>query len=100
MTGFAVEPRPQALIAFYGYGDIDGDWYAKPDPFYRKRPLVSKEEALKAVGVKETTGGSRGAFYLYCRQNGLWPLEVTGHDPFKAPRAFDRFCPVRNVTKE
>ena len=24
---------------------------------------------------------------------------MTGHDPEKEPRAFDRFCPVRNVTK-
>ncbi|MCC6420325.1 MAG: alpha/beta hydrolase, partial [Gemmataceae bacterium] len=50
MAGFAVEPRPQALIAFYGYGDVDGDWYAKPDPFYRdKRRLVTREEAYKAI---------------------------------------------------
>lgn len=104
MSGFAVEPRPQALVAFYGYGDIDGDWYARPDPFYRKtRPLVSKEDAYKAVGKGEIAEGNvkgRGDFYMYCRQNGLWPLLVTGHDPAKDPRAFDRFCPVRNVTKK
>lgn len=103
MSGFAVEPRPQALIAFYGYGDIDGDWYAKPDPFYRKtRPLVSKEDAYKAIGTKEIAEGivkGRGDFYMYCRQNGLWPQLVAGHDPAKEPRAFDRYCPVRNVTK-
>lgn len=104
MAGFAVEPRPQALIAFYGYGDVDGDWYAKPDPFYRdKRRLVTREEAYKAIGTKETTSGGakgRGSFYLYCRQNGLWPREVAGYDPVKQPREFDRFCPVRNVTKD
>ncbi len=104
MAGFAVEPRPQALIAFYGYGDVDGDWYAKPDPFYReKRRLVTREEAYKAIGTKETTSGGakgRGNFYLYCRQNGLWPREVAGYDPVKQPREFDRFCPVRNVTKD
>jgi acetyl esterase/lipase len=104
MSGFAVEPRPQALIPFYGYGDIDGDWYAKPDPFYRKtRPLVSKEDAYKAIGMKEIGEGNvkgRVDFYMYCRQNGLWPLLVTGHDPAKEPKAFDRFCPVRNVTKD
>ena len=59
MAGFAVEPRPQALVAFYGYGDIDGDWYAKPDPFYRKtRPLVTKEDAYKAIGTKEIAEGN------------------------------------------
>ena len=103
MTGFAVEPRPRALVAFYGYGDIDGDWYAKPDPFYRKQPLVTKEEAYKAIGKNEIAEGNvagRGKFYLYCRQNGLWPREVAGHDPEKEPRAFDRFCPIRNVTND
>jgi acetyl esterase/lipase len=104
MSGFAVEPRPQALVAFYGYGDVDGDWYAKPDPFYRRaRPLVSKEQADAAVGTKEIAEGNvkgRGDFYMYCRQNGLWPKEVVGHDPAKEPRAFDRFCPIRNVTKD
>jgi acetyl esterase/lipase len=102
MAGCAVEPRPQALVAFYGYGDVDGDWYAKPDPYYRKaRPLVSKEDAYRAIGTAETTRGGvkgRGDFYTYCRQNGLWPEEVVGYDPVKQPREFDRFCPVRNVT--
>lgn len=104
MSGFTVQPRPQALVAFYGYGDIDGDWYAKPDPFYRKtRPLVSKEDAYTAIGKKEIAEGNvkgRGDFYMYCRQNGLWPQLVTGQDPVKEPRAFDRFCPIRNVTKD
>jgi acetyl esterase/lipase len=104
MAGLAVEPRPQALVAFYGYGDVDGDWYAKPDPFYRKsRPLVSKEDAYKVIGttpIAEGTAPGRGLFYLYCRQNGLWPQEVVGHDPAKEPRQFDRFCPVHNVTAE
>ena len=102
MSGFAIEPPPQALVAFYGYGDITNDWYSKPDEFYRKQPLVTKEEAYKAIGVKEIAEGSvpgRGKFYLYCRQNGLWPREVAGHDPETEPRAFDRFCPIRNVTK-
>jgi acetyl esterase/lipase len=100
MTGFAVEPRPQALIPFYGYGDITSEWYSKPDPFYLKQPRVTKEEAYKSVGTKETTGPRPGKFYLYCRQNGLWPKEVVGFDPEKEPRAFDRYCPIRNVTKD
>lgn len=103
MAGFAVEPRPQALVAFYGYGDVDGDWYARPHALYRKtRPLFTKEEAYQAIGTKETTNGGvrgRGNFYTYCRQNGLWPREVVGFDPVTQPREFDRFCPVRNVTK-
>jgi acetyl esterase/lipase len=90
MTGFRVHPRPRALVSFWGYGDIAGNWYSRPDPFYLQQPLVSKEEA-------ETSGGK---LYLYCRQQGFWPQVLTGHDPNKEPRAFDPFCPVRNVTRD
>jgi acetyl esterase/lipase len=104
MTGFCVAPRPKALVSFYGYGDITGAWESRPDPFYCQQPLVSKEEAYQAVGgsvISEATGQhNRGLFYLYCRQNGLWPKEVAGHDPDTEPRAFDPFCPIRNVTRE
>ncbi len=91
MTGFCVQPRPRALISFWGYGDIAGPWYSEPSAFYRQQPLVTKEEAEKAAGSK---------LYLYCRQQGLWPKVVTGIDPAADPRAFDPFCPDRNVTRE
>jgi acetyl esterase/lipase len=104
MSGFAVRPRPRALVAFYGYGDVVGDWYAKPDPYYRTtQPLFPREEALQAIGSREISEGNvpnRGKFYLYCRQNGLWPREVVGLDPEKQPRAFDPYCPIRNVARE
>ena len=102
MAGFCVNPRPQAVVSFYGYGDIAGAWYSKPDPFYCQSPAVSREEAYAAVGRQVPSGAEgphhRDRFYLYCRQQGLWPKEVTGYDPDTEPRAFDRFCPIRNVT--
>lgn len=101
-SGYRVEPRPKALVSFWGYGDIASDWYSRPDPFYSKLPAVSKEEAYGAVGgpvISESSGPNhRQRFYLYCRQNGFWPKEVAALDPDREPRAFDRFCPVRNVT--
>jgi acetyl esterase/lipase len=101
-TGYRQEPRPRALVSFWGYGDIAGAWYSRPDPFYAKMPAVPKDEAYKAVGDKplsEVTGkNSRGRFYLYCRQQGIWPKEVAGLDPDKEPKAFDPFCPIRNVS--
>ena len=103
MAGFRLTPRPAALVSFYGYGDIAGAWYSRPDPFYNRQPAVAKEEAYQAVGTRviaEDQGGNRGRFYLYTRQQGLWPLEVAGHDPDKDPRAFDPMCPVRNVSKD
>lgn len=103
MAGFVVEPRPRALISISGYGDVDGDWYAKPHEIYRQtRPLFTREEACVAIGTKETTNSAKGRsnFYTYCRQNGLWPREVVGFDPETQPRQFDPFCPVRNVTRD
>jgi len=109
MTGFSVKPRPRALVAYWGYGDVDGDWYTKPSDHYRKQLLVSKEEAHKGVGAKVLPGTdglsgdeqkARGRFYLYLRQNGLWTKEVTGFDPAKDRKKLDRYCPVRNVSAD
>jgi acetyl esterase/lipase len=101
-AGFLVEPRPRALVPFWGYGDVAGTWYSRPDPFYSKLPAVPKEVAYAAVGKQVITGSegknNRGRFYLFCRQQGLWPREVTGHDPDKEPNTFGAFCPLRNVT--
>src|SRR5262249_22681766 len=102
-------PRPRALVAYWGYGDVDGDWYTKPSEHYRKNvPLVDREEALKAVGgpvLTGTEGGTaeqkaRGRYYHYLRQNGLWTKEVTGFDPEKERKKLDPYCPVRNVSAD
>jgi acetyl esterase/lipase len=103
MAGFVLRPRPKAVVSFYGYGDIRGEWYSRPDPFYSREPAVSKEEAYQAVGtcvISDDQGESRERFYLYTRQQGLWPKEVAGHDPDREPGTFGPFCPLRNVTRD
>ena len=106
-AGFRVKPRPVALVAYWGYGDVDGDWYTKPSAHYRKQvPLVSKEEAYRGVGGQVRTGTegdeqkARGRFYLYLRQNGLWTKEVTGLDPGKDRHQLVGYCPVRNASRD
>ena len=104
MSGFCVAPRPKALVAFYGYGDIVGDWYSKPDPFYCQQPRVSEAESGRFVEgpvISEPYAGrGKDKFYLYCRQNGLWPQEVGGQNPESNPAFFIPYCPVKNVTDE
>jgi acetyl esterase/lipase len=99
-AGFRVNPRPKALVSFWGYGDIAGAWYSRPDPFYSKMQPVPKEEAYQAVGhsaISESSGkNKRFRFYLYSRQQGLWPKEV----PDQEPKAFDTWCPIRNVSAQ
>jgi acetyl esterase/lipase len=106
MAGVHIKPRPRALVAYWGYGDVDGPWYTRPSDHYRKQAaLVSKEEAYKAVGGKVLTGTdgkdarqrARGKFYLYLRQNGLWTKVVTGFDPASQRRKLDPYCPVRSL---
>jgi acetyl esterase/lipase len=104
MAAVRVTPRPQAVVSFYGYGDIVGAWYSRPDPFYLQQPLVSEGEARASVGtrvISETQEhAKRGRFYLYCRQQGIWPREVTGRDPAAEPEWFGQYCPVQQVTGE
>lgn len=102
MTGIRIKPRPTALVAYWGYGDVDGPWYTTPSAFYRKRvPLIKKEEAYKAIGEKAISGtdgktrGNRGRFYLYLRQNGLWTKVVTGFDHRTERAKLTPYCPVR-----
>ena len=103
MTGFCVEPRPTALVAYWGYGDVDGDWYIKPSEFYRtSKPILERDATYRALAPEVVTAPAdraqaeaRSKFYLYLRQNGLWTREVTGLEP--GPK-LDRYCPVRNVT--
>jgi hypothetical protein len=94
-------PRPWSP---FGCGEIASAWYVTPDPFYRRQPLVSREKALAAVGSEALSEPppthDRFRFYLYCRQQGLWPREVAGRDPERDHRWFDAYGPLRNVTRD
>lgn len=101
MSGCRVAPRPKAIVSLYGYGDIVGDWYSRPDPFYCRQPAVTEDESGRHVKGRATSepyeGRGKDKLYLFCRQKGLWPLEVGGRDPHEDPSFFEPFCPVRNV---
>jgi acetyl esterase/lipase len=97
MGGLILTPPPRALVSFYGYGDISGDWCNHPDAHYSQQPAVSREAAGNAVGsaiLTEALYEQRWPFYLYCRQQGRWAREVAGEEA-----DVERFCPVRHVTQ-
>ena len=106
VTGYRVNPRPQALVAFWGYGDLVGKWYSEPSPHPRhNRRKVTKEEALKQVNSTPVSDsrqrkGNGGLYYLYCRQNGVWPQMVSDWDPKTEAQKYDPYMPVKNVNKE
>ena len=95
-------PRPKALVSFYGYGDIIGDWLSKPSSFYCNQPAVLKEDAYRFYKGQPFADvrKDRGPFYLYCRQQGLWPKEIGGRDPVAEPSFFKPYCPIQNVSKD
>jgi acetyl esterase/lipase len=101
MEGARALPRIRAIVSFYGYGNISGDWYSRPNTVFLKQRPVTKEEAYLVVGgpvLSESTPGQRDTFYVYCRQTGLWPLEVTSIDPHLRPHDFAPYNPEGLVT--
>lgn len=96
LAGAKLEPPPRAVVSFFGYGDITGDWYSKPDPYYLTFPAVTQEAAWAVVGSQPVaelpTGRDRRQFYLYLRQQGLWPSVVGGR------HALEGYCPDRLAT--
>lgn len=70
----------------------------EPDPGSCEDPMVSEEEARRNHRVRRFLNQSRpnngeGDFYLYCRQQGIWPNEVGGRDPKEDPDFFVPYCP-------
>jgi acetyl esterase/lipase len=105
VTGYRVNPKPKALVALFGYGELNADWYAKPNPYpsYNVK-RVTREEAMKQTDgtvisdSEQRKGGDGGAIYMYYRQNGLWPREVSGFSPDALEREIAAYEPVKNVT--
>jgi acetyl esterase/lipase len=84
VTGYRVRPKPKALVALYGFGDLIGDWSSKPNPYPRYNlRKISREEAESqtdgtVISDSDERKGNGGSIYMYYRQNGLWPEEVSG----------------------
>jgi acetyl esterase/lipase len=103
VTGYRAQPRPVALVALWGYGDLIGPWYSQPSPHPRHHTTkMSRDEAFRQVSGPPISDarqrkGDGGAFYQFCRQQGLWPKAVSGWDPHEQAEKFTPYTPVRNV---
>ncbi len=104
LAGSTYHPAPAAVVSFYGYGDLTGDWYTAPDPFYTRTEEAITEDRAKSVlspvpisQAPRSPDMNRFDFYLYCRQQGTWPIEVGGQDPTNTDW-FKPYEPLRNVT--
>lgn len=95
MTGtFAI--KPQAIVSFYGYGNILGEWYSEPSAYFNKMPKVNETLANQLIQNKQIAEApitTRYGIYLYCRQQGVWLDYVT--DPAEmTEEELLTYCPV------
>jgi len=102
-AGYRVQPRPRVLLAYYGYGDLIGDWYSKPSQHARHNPRkITAEEAWPQVSGPPVADarerkGDGGIFYNFCRQTGQWPKAISGWNPRGEAERFYSFMPLKNV---
>jgi len=106
VAGHRVRPRPVALVSFWGYGEIIGPWFSQPSTRARHNlSKVTESDARRFVSGAPVANaadraGSSGAFYQYCRQNGLWPEAVSGWNPTTEKANFIPYMPLENVTPD
>ena len=104
LGGVYLEPRPSAIVSFYGYGEILGDWCTHPSAYFVEKNPIAEGEARASAGDGIISHAcyptKRNRFYEFCRQRGLWTKEVTGFDPLTDSTLLMRFCPLLNITPE
>lgn len=92
--------KPKAIVSFYGYGDITGDWAVKPSPHYSAMTTVPRELAKMLVSDKIISVGpieKRYAIYMHARQHGVWIEELSGLIPVLAKDELSKYCPLFNI---
>lgn len=95
--------KPKAIISFYGYGDILGDWYTKPSRHFTKQtkvPELLAQRLIQKSEISESPIEKRYAIYLYCRQQGKWNDYVTGLNPAFSAEKLKAYCPVKNIDND
>ncbi|APC49188.1 hypothetical protein BME96_13710 [Virgibacillus halodenitrificans] len=93
------EVRPKAIVSFYGYGDITGDWYRNPSLHYTKMtsvPEMLAKQLIRNEVISSSPIQKRYAIYLYCRQQGKWLDYVAGMETSK----LDIYCPIKNIDND
>lgn len=103
LSGVIFEPRPQAIVSFYGYGDIASDWYNRPDPYYNTQPKVTKDEADRMRSSSVLTSaeyGERFRLYMSFRQQGTWTKEIVAVDPHSQRELLTPYCPALTAGRD
>lgn len=105
-TGYRVQPKPQAIVSLFGYGELTGDWYMHPSlhPRHNARKVLAEEAAKETDGTvisdARNRKGDGGLLYAYYRQTGRWPIEVSGFSPETLRAEIAAYEPRRHITSE
>lgn len=89
--------KPKAIISFYGYGDISGQWYIEPSAHFNTFPSVKKPFAdmlIKKKEISEASALRRYAIYLYCRQEGEWLNYTVDMNERLTTQGLLEYCPT------
>jgi acetyl esterase/lipase len=103
IAGYKLLPKPRAVASLWGFGDITAPWEAEPSEHYLKAPMVSRGDALASLPltpIPTASGEDRSLFYLYCRQQGLWLQEVTGHSLPGDLEWLQQYCPLHHIEQD
>ena len=95
--------KPKAIVSFYGYGDITGNWATKPSPHYQKMTAVPAELAKMLVSDQPISVGpieKRYAIYMYARQSGNWIEQISGLHPVIFKDKLLQHCPAALANAE
>lgn len=105
LLGARVQPRPTALVAYWGYGDLTAPWSTEHSLHHPAADPSATEADLRAGVSTEPTSGTvdaetqqaRGQFYRWSRREGRWPREVTGFDPQTQAEQLLPYCPAHLI---
>jgi acetyl esterase/lipase len=105
LAGAIAKPKPTALVAYWGYGEIDGPWTRESSTHHGEK--IDRESVANSLGKNVVTNTddlaeakTRSRYYRYLRQNGLWSREVTGLDPVTQKETLTKYCPVRQISRD
>lgn len=103
MSGISKMP-PTAIVSYWGFGDVDGEWTTTPSAAFSKGKPIAKEVAWAGVGDKplsstnKENGRGRATFFLYLKQTGQWINAVGDFDPETDRDKITPYCPIRNLS--
>jgi acetyl esterase/lipase len=100
VSGFCVEPRPQALVVISGIGDFE--LYLE-NMNLDKSSLIKGEGPYAVVGDKPISDGGyekRMDLWLYLEENGWYLSELLGFNPKMEPERYANLILFNNIPED